>query len=61
MDTLTVLPGSAVPAIAGVAVLTSAPGAVSTGAEGAMVSTVNERGLDELIFPTSSEAWAVTE
>jgi hypothetical protein len=45
--TVTVLPASAVPEITGVEVLTSAPGAVSTGAVGATRSSVKPRAIDE--------------
>ena len=55
------LPGSAVPEMTGVALLTSAAGAVSTGTGGKDVSTVKLRSADgPLVFPAASVAMATT-
>jgi hypothetical protein len=61
-ETVTVLWASAVPEMTGV-VLTDAPlaGVTTTGAEGATVSTVKERGLEAgPVLPAASVALAVT-
>lgn len=59
--TVTVTPGSAVPMTGGLLLPVKAPGAgaVTTGAAGGTVSTVNGRGVAGLVLPAASVAVAL--